>query len=165
MIFFTQWVTKLWKALLRDVVDGRGLNGFVEDLDKPVEAWSVKGCSMQRLNLGFKKSLEALFAGVPESSGKMWCSACPVLTLFLRRLLSTLFGGTVNFLIRPATANCYVLQELSRMIWDCFPDVTVSFSWWYSQQVNSDPRTLSDVLTILCRHFIRVTQILSEILI
>lgn len=47
VIFFTQWVTKLWKALLRDVVDGRGLNGFVEDLDKPVEAWSVKGCSTQ----------------------------------------------------------------------------------------------------------------------
>ena len=39
-----QCVTKLQKALARAVVDVSGLNQFIEDLDKPVEAWSVKGC-------------------------------------------------------------------------------------------------------------------------
>lgn len=39
-----QRVTNLQKALLQDVVDAGGLNRFTEDLDKSVEARSVKGC-------------------------------------------------------------------------------------------------------------------------
>ena len=37
-----QCVTKLQKAWPQDFVGAGGFNRFVEDLDKPVEVWSVK---------------------------------------------------------------------------------------------------------------------------
>lgn len=45
------------------------------------------------------------------------------------------------------------------------PRHDLAFLGGIHQQVNTDPRTLLDAPEILCRHFVRVVEILSEILI